>query len=206
MAKPDVSYVKKTMAEIVGFISSAMEKIDDEQVERMIKTLIDAYNKGNKVLVMGAGRSGLVARAFAMRLMHLGFHVYVLGETITPSIGNGDAVVAISGSGTTRLIVTAAETAKRNGAKIIAITSYPESDLGKLADIVVVVPGRTKKAPPYIDYFSRQILGIHEPLAPLGTLFEDTTVVFLDGVIVELMRRLGKTEEDLRQKHANVEL
>ncbi len=206
MTKPDVSYVKKTMAEIVNFIAGAMEKIDDEQVERMITTLIDAYSKGNKVLVMGAGRSGLVARAFAMRLMHLGFHVYVLGETITPSIGNGDAVVAISGSGTTRLIVTAAETAKRNGAKIIAITSYPESDLGKLADIVVVVPGRTKKAPPYIDYFSRQILGIHEPLAPLGTLFEDTTVVFLDGVIVELMRRLGKTEEDLRQKHANVEL
>ncbi|MEM4076729.1 MAG: 6-phospho-3-hexuloisomerase, partial [Metallosphaera sp.] len=45
-----------------------------------------------------------------------------------------------------------------------------------------------------------------EPLAPLGTLFEDTTQVFLDGVVAELMVRLKKTEEDLRLVHANIEL
>ena len=49
-------------------------------------------------------------------------------------------------------------------------------------------------------------MGIHEPLAPLGTLFEDTVMVFLDSVVVELMERLGKTEEDLRAVHANIEL
>jgi len=200
-----MEYVKKTMKEIVIFIDKVIERLRDDEVGAMIDALVDAYKNGRKVLVMGAGRSGLVGKAFAMRLMHLGFNVYVLGETITPSIGENDVVVAISGSGRTQLIVTAAEAAKKVKAKIIAITSYIDSPLAKLADIVVEIPGRTKLAPD-IDYFARQILGIHEPLAPLGTLFEDTAMVFLDGVTVELMHRLGKSEKDLRAKHANIEL
>jgi 6-phospho-3-hexuloisomerase len=200
-----LEYVKATMKEIVEFINKVIELLKPEQVNALIDSLVDVYQRGAKVLVMGAGRSGLVGKAFAMRLMHIGFNVYVLGETITPSIGEGDLVVAISGSGRTRLIVTAAEAAKKVNAKIVAITSYPDSPLGQLADIVVEIPGRTKTAPD-IDYFARQILGIHEPLAPLGTLFEDTALVFLDGVVVELMHRLGKKEADLKARHANIEL
>lgn len=200
-----MDYVKATMKEIVEFINRVIDLLKPEQVDALVDSLIDVYRRGAKVLVMGAGRSGLVGKAFAMRLMHLGFNVYVLGETITPSIGEGDLVVAISGSGRTRLIVTAAEAAKKVNARIAAITSYPDSPLGQLADIVVEIPGRTKTAPD-IDYFARQILGIHEPLAPLGTLFEDTALVFLDGVVVELMHRLGKREADLKARHANIEL
>ncbi len=191
------------MTEIAEFVTRAIDSIKDHEVEKMINTLIDAYG-GHKILVMGAGRSGLVGKAFAMRLLHLGFQVYVLGETIVPRISEGDVVIAISGSGRTKLIVTAAEAAKQVGAKIIAITSYLDSPLGRLADVVVVVPGRTKIATEE-DYFTRQILGIHEPLAPLGTLFEDTAMIFLDGVVVGLMKKLGKTEEDLRNAHANIE-
>ncbi len=200
-----MEYVKATMKEIVAFIDKVIDMLKPEQVNTLIDSLIDVYRRGAKVLVMGAGRSGLVGKAFAMRLMHLGFNVYVLGETTTPSIGEGDLVVAISGSGRTRLIVTAAEAAKKVNAKIAAITSYPDSPLGQIADVVVEIPGRTKTAPD-IDYFARQILGIHEPLAPLGTLFEDTALVFLDGVVVEIMHRLGKKEADLRARHANIEL
>jgi 6-phospho-3-hexuloisomerase len=200
-----VDYVVKAMREIVGFIGKAIEQLKPEQVNAMIDLLVDVYRRGAKVLIMGAGRSGLVGRAFGMRLMHLGYHVYILGDTIVPSIGRGDAVIAISGSGRTQLIVTAAETAKKVGAKVVAITSFPDSPLARLADVVVEVPGRTKIAAE-VDYFARQILGIHEPLAPLGTLFEDTALVFLDGVVVELMHRLGKSESDLKARHANIEL
>ncbi len=202
-----MEYLSRAMREIVEFISKAIDYLKKEQVQAMIDLLVKAYreNSRRKILIMGAGRSGLVGRAFAMRLLHLGYNVYVLGDTIVPSIGKDDIVIAISGSGRTKLIVTAAEAAKKVGAKVIAITSYPDSPLGKLADIVVEVPGRTKAATE-IDYFARQILGIHEPLAPLGTLFEDTALVFLDGVIVELMHRLGKNEEELRSRHANIEL
>jgi len=202
-----LEYVLRTMHEIANFILKVSNILKEEQVEAMINLLIEVYNKKNtKILVMGAGRSGLVGRAFAMRLMHLGYNVYVLGDTIVPSIGKDDIVIAISGSGRTKLIVTAAEAAKKVGAKVIAITSYPDSPLGKLADIVVEIPGRTKIADTELDYFARQILGIHEPLAPLGTLFEDTALAFLDGVTVELMHRLGKTEDELRARHANIEL
>lgn len=201
-----VENVYKAMYVIADFIINAAKELKKEQVERMINKLIEVYeHKDHKILVMGAGRSGLVGRAFAMRLLHLGYNVYVLGDTIVPRIGRGDIVIAISGSGRTKLIVTATEAAKQVGATVIAVTSYPDSPLAELADIVVEVPGRTKIAREE-DYFARQILGIHEPLAPLGTLFEDTAMVFLDAVVAELMERLGKTEDDLKAIHANIEI
>ena len=198
-------HVSAAMKEISGFISKAINKIDAGELKEVIDTLVRVYENNKKVLVIGAGRSGLVGKAFAMRLMHLGFQSYVLGDTITPSIGMGDVVFAISGSGRTELIVTAAVAAKKVGAKVMVVTSYPDSPLGKLADIVLVVPGRTKMAREP-NYFTRQILGIHEPLLPLGTLFEDTAIVVLDGIVVELMHRLGKNEDDMRKKHANIEI
>lgn len=191
--------------QISNFISNALSVLKLSQVERFIDTLVKAYYNSKKVLVMGAGRSGLVGRAFALRLKHLGYDVYVLGDTIVSPVREGDVVVAISGSGRTALIVTAAEAAKRTGAIVVAITSYIDSPLAKIADIVVEVPGRTKISE-IEDYFARQVLGIHEPLAPLGTLFEDCSMVFLDSVIVELMVRLGKDEGELRSRHANIEV
>ncbi len=205
MSRDRLTHFINAYLEIGNFILHALNRINLEEVEAFIDILVDAYNSGKKVLVVGAGRSGLVGRAFAMRLMHLGFNSYVLGETITPSVREGDVVVAISGSGTTTMVVVAAEAAKRVSAKVVAITSHRDSPLAKYADLVVQIPGRAKVAK-MDDYFARQILGIHEPLAPLGTLFEDTVLVFLDAVVVELMYRLNKTEEDLRSRHANIEV
>ena len=196
------------MNEIARFIERASHEIDPTQVEKFIDVLEKAYYAKRKVLVMGAGRSGLVGRAFAMRLLHMGFNSYVLGDTIVPSVSKGDVVVAISGSGRTKLIVTAAETARQVGATVVAVTTYPESPLGRLADVVVRVPGRAKtsRRGEMDDYFARQILGVHEPLAPLGTLFEDTAMVFLDGVVYSLMVKLGVSEDQMRMRHANIEL
>ncbi|MEM0044043.1 MAG: 6-phospho-3-hexuloisomerase [Sulfolobales archaeon] len=205
-AKNDpIALVKDVMREISSFIMKSIDMISVDQVEKAVKLLVDTYNRGKMVLVMGAGRSGLIGRGFAMRLMHLGFRVYVLGDTIVPPVREGDLVIAISGSGRTKLIVTAAEAAKSVGAKILTITSFPESPLAQISDVVVVVPGRTKVSAEE-DYFARQILGIHEPLAPLGTLFEDTTMVFLDSLIVRLMQELNVSEKDMSRRHANIEL
>jgi hexulose-6-phosphate isomerase (EC 5.-.-.-) len=195
----------RAMREIAEFAAKASELINAGQVDRMAEVLVDLYHRKGKVLVMGAGRSGLVGKAFAMRLLHLGFNSYVLGETIVPSISRGDVAVAISGSGRTGLIVEAADAAKKVGAYVIAITTYPESPLGQLADLVVMVPGRSKVSK-MDDYFARQILGLHEPLAPLGTLFEDTAMLLLDGVIYYLMMKLNVTEDEMRNRHANIEL
>ncbi len=206
MAREDAENALNAMGEIARFIEEASSIIDKEEVSSFIDLLAEVYgDHRRKVLVMGAGRSGLVGKAFAMRLLHLGYNSYVLGDTIVPSVRRGDVVVAISGSGKTKLIVTAAEAAKQVGATVVAITTYPDSPLGKLADLVVKVPGRTKHSR-LDDYFARQILGIHEPLAPLGTLFEDTALVFLDGVVYALMERLRVSEDEMRSRHANIEL
>ncbi len=186
--------------EIVDNVSAVSAELDQENVEEMLKVLRSSDN----VFLMGQGRSGLVAKAFAMRLMHLEIGVYVVGETITPAIGNKDSLLAISGSGETSYIITTAQTAKKRGARIIAVTSYPDSTLGKMADLVVHIKGRTK-----IDseknYIKRQINGRHQSLSPLGTLFEVTTLIFLDGVIAQLMADMGKTELDLKQRHTVLE-
>ncbi|MDP8002976.1 MAG: 6-phospho-3-hexuloisomerase [Caldisphaera sp.] len=195
----------QAMKEISNFIIKAAEVIEPKEIDMFTNDLIDAYKKNTKVLVMGAGRSGLVGKAFAMRLLHMGFNSYVLGETIVPSISKGDLAIAISGSGRTQLIVDAADAAKKVGSKVIALTTFPDSPLGSIADMVIKIPGRSKISK-MDDYFARQILGLHEPLAPLGTLFEDTTMVFLDGIVYNLMVKLNISEDQMRARHANVEL
>ena len=197
-------YLTQAYNELLDGIRKAMEELDPKQVEEFLKALTTVRSEEKKVLVVGAGRSGLVGRAFAMRLMHLGFNVHVLGETINPYIGEGDVVVVVSGSGSTTLPVTVANMAKELGAKILAVTSQPESPIGSTADFRVDIPGR-EQILAEVEYHSRQLRGEHASLAPMGTMFEDTCMIFLDSVIVELMTSLGLTEEAMKRRHATIE-
>lgn len=162
--------------------------------------------KEKKIFIDGMGRSGFVGRAFALRLMNLGFNVYFIGETITPAARHDDLLIAISGTGETKMVVTASMAAKEIGAKVAAITSYPGSSLAKAADHVLIMGGRTKMGwPREEDYLTRQIMGEKESLTPLGSMFENNCMIFLDGLVVELMYRLKKTEKELKAKHATIE-
>ncbi|MEM3443010.1 MAG: 6-phospho-3-hexuloisomerase [Candidatus Bathyarchaeia archaeon] len=199
-----MKWLRAAAEEIIAGIKSSMEELNEEEVERFINLLLEAKDK--KIFIVGMGRSGFVARAFALRMMNLGFNVYFLGETITPAAEKGDLLIAISGTGATKIVLTASSAAKEIGAKIVAITSFPESPLGRMADLVVTIKGRTKMGwPKEEDYLARQILGEREPLTPLGSVFENNCMVFLDSLVVELMHRLGRTEEDLKRRHATIE-
>jgi len=196
--------LKAAAEEIIEGIKRCIEELNMKEVERLIELLIGAKEK--KIFIVGIGRSGFVARAFALRLMNLGLNVYFLGETITPAAEKGDLLIAISGTGATKMVLTASTAAKEIGATVIAITSFPESPLGQMADLTVTVKGRTKMGwPREEDYLARQIMGEREPLTPLGSVFENNCMVFLDSLIVELMHRLGRTEEDLKRRHATIE-
>jgi 6-phospho-3-hexuloisomerase len=196
-----MSFVKDTSIWILSGIKYIIEGMKDSQINKMVEMILGSQE--NKILLLGAGRSGFVGRAFALRLMHLGFRVYVSGETISPVIVPNDLVIGISGSGRTRVVVTQAEVSKSIGAKVIAITSNADSPLALLSDQVVEIKGRTKDDPD-IDYTRRQITGEFE-MAPLGTMFELSSAIFLDSVIAELMKMMGESEVDLRIRHANVE-
>ncbi|MGZ7116391.1 MAG: 6-phospho-3-hexuloisomerase [Methanobacterium sp.] len=192
--------INEAIDEIIDNVKDVSREVDGERINNMLDMLISA----NNVFIIGLGRSGLVARAFAMRLMHLGISVYVVGETITPAINSNDCLLAISGSGETSFIISTAKISRKRNAKIIAVTSYEDSTLGKLSDLIIHVKGRTK-IDAEKDYIKRQINGKHQPLAPLGTLFEVSTLIFLEGVIAELMNKMGKTEEDLKKRHTVLE-
>jgi 6-phospho-3-hexuloisomerase len=199
-----LKWLKAASEEIIGCIKACMEELNLKEVERFISLLLEAKEK--KIFTVGMGRSGFVARAFALRLMNLGFNVYFLGETITPAAEKGDMFIAISGTGSTKMVLTASSAARDIGATVVAITSFPKSQLGQMADLVVTIKGRTKAGmPKEEDYLARQIIGEREPLTPLGSIFENNSMVFLDSLVVELMHRMGRTEADLKRRHATIE-
>lgn len=193
--------MKTSIKAILDNIEQAQDFLDEKAIDEFEDIIIGASN----VFVTGAGRSGLAAKAFAMRLMHLGLRAYVVGETISPAINGDDCIVAISGSGETNTIVSAAKISKSRGAKVLALTSYPESTLGQLADSYILVKGRTKKEVDDENYMKRQIHGNYTSLTPLGTAFELTTLVFLDAIVSELMEKMEQTESDLKARHTVLE-
>lgn len=193
--------MKEAIDAILGNIKNAEEYLNEKEIEDFINVIVNAHN----IFVIGAGRSGLAGKAFAMRLMHLGISSYVVGESTTPAINEGDCLIAISGSGETNTIVSAVKIAKNRGAKVLALTSYPESTLGKLCDAYIFVKGRTKAEADDKNYMKRQIHGNYTSLTPLGTAFELTTLVFLDGLVSELMEVMEQTESDLKARHTVLE-
>lgn len=157
-----------------------------------VNDFLDALAEARRVFVYGSGRSGMVARAFATRLYHVGYTVFVIGETVAAPVQRGDVVVLVSGSGETYPVAMSAEIAKNIGARVLVLTANRASKVATFGDVVLEVSGEDLK-------------GRDPRLAPLGTLFETTTWLFLDGVVAELMRRRHQTEELLRQRHATME-
>lgn len=191
--------IKKTTEEITRHALEVINKIEEEQVSKMIETIINS----DCVFIVGTGRSELVGQMFAMRLMHLGFTVHVVGDVTTPAIKDSDCLIAISGSGETKTVTLAAETSKDVGASVIGITASLDSTLSKLLDVVINIDSKTKE--PWKHYTSNVLKGNYDDLTPMGTLFEDSTHLFLDGLIAEFMALLGKKEQDLKKRHAIIE-
>ena len=200
--KTEPGRVQETMKLMAAKIEGIAEKISEEEIRRFIQEILNA----ERIYVIGAGRSGLVAKAFAMRLMHLGLQSYVVGETITPAISEGDVIVAFSGSGNTKTVADISETAKEIGAKICLITSAPGSRIGRIADCSVIIENeRDKVTDDSLEYEIRQMMGEHRSFAPLGTIFETTAMVFADAIISALMEITRINEVDLKKRHTNIE-
>jgi len=184
--------VNTTLKTILTEVQACLERID----EREVRTFLSALGKAKRVFVTGQGRSGLVGRAFAKRLMHIGFEAYVAGETTTPAISKGDLLVACSASGATTTTCAHAETARKVGAEVAALTAKPTSRLAKQSHVVVGLETR----------FLRRNL-----VSPLGsaqfstTLFEQACLILLDAACLELMKRRKASTAQMQARHANLE-
>jgi 6-phospho 3-hexuloisomerase len=175
---------QKVIIEKISSILNATDSTYDESLTNML-------DKAPRVFVTGAGRSGLIARFFAMRLMHGGYEVYVVGEIVTPSIRKGDLLIVISGSGETKTMIELAKQAKGQGAFIALITTRDSSTIGDMSDKVFRIGSP--------DQYQK-IVGM-----PMGTTFELSTLFFLEATIAHIIHEKGIPEEDMRTRHANLE-
>jgi len=179
--KKSIDYIQRKVKDILSLVPQS----DIDNIKKL-------FFKSNRIFVYGAGRSGLVAKAFAIRLMHLGFQTFVIGETITAPVQKGDAVVIISGSGETIPAVMTADIAHDLGAKVISITGKKKSEIAKYADVTLCLSANCSDLE-------------RKRYAPLGTLFEASVWILLDGIIADLLKSKNETEESMRRRHATLE-
>ncbi|MBN8436346.1 6-phospho-3-hexuloisomerase [Priestia flexa] len=179
------------LAEILKELNHSADLIVDEEAEKLVNGILES----KKVFVAGAGRSGFMAKSFAMRMMHMGIDSYVIGETVTPNFEKDDILIIGSGSGETKSLVSMAEKAKSIGGKIATVTIFPASTIGQLADVTIKLPGSPKD----------QSEGDYKTIQPMGSLFEQTLLLFYDAVILRFMEKKGLDTNKMYGRHANLE-
>jgi 6-phospho 3-hexuloisomerase len=168
-----------------------ISEILDATEETHADDLTALLDRARRIFVAGAGRSKLVGNFLAMRLMHGGYDVRVVGEIVTPGVQRGDLLVMISGSGETEQLIAFARRATALGAEIALITAKPDSTLAVLSDNVFPIGTP--------DSYSK-VKGM-----PMGTAFELTTLCFLEALISHIIWEKGLPEEEMKDRHANLE-
>ena len=214
--------------QILDELRDVLSQTDPQEEETFVRELLSA----ERIFVCGLGRSGLMMRAFAMRLMHLGLTSFVVGETTTPSIQEGDLLAVGSGSGETSTPVSIARLAKKAGATVAALTGHRDSTLAQLADVVILIPVRGSPLSPQRGGSPLSPQGGGSPLfpqggrsprlpqgkstkvtrtvtspsfQPLGSLAEQSMLIYLDSIVARLWSKIGGTPEELLKRHANLE-
>lgn len=175
------------MKQIADEVADVVARVDEEQ----IKAALSLCTKERSILVTGEGRTGFVGRCFVMRLMQLGYHAYMIGETVVPPTKKGDLLVAISGSGTSEHMRIDVNNAVAKGADVLAITSKPGTPLAEQAAAHLVVPGTVKAD----DGETRGSIQL------LSSLFDQSLHLVLDGICLLLSRRDDISNETATKNH-----
>lgn len=179
---------------ILQELENSLCSINPVETEKLINAIISA----NKVFVTGAGRSLLMVRALAMRLMQLGLDAHVVGETVTPAISSEDLLIVGSGSGETGTLKVIVKNAKEIRSRIGLITLNPNSSIGKLADVIVKIKATSTKVNQDLSEKSFQ---------PGANLFEQSLMIICDSIVIKLIDKLEMHNPNkvLMGKHANLE-
>ncbi|MCW6004352.1 MurR/RpiR family transcriptional regulator [Micromonospora sp. CPCC 205371] len=144
---PAAVVAEKVFGAAFQSLHDTLELLDADAFERAVELLEQA----SAILVGGVGASGVVAQAFYQRCRRLGLNCdaptdsqlqIVHASLMRP----GDLAVAISFSGTTKLVVQMLEQAKSCGATTIAITGNLDSPLAALGDVVLRTVSRETRS------------------------------------------------------------
>jgi len=182
-------------AEYLTTVIQELQEMIPQIAETDAEQLVHSISVANKVFVAGAGRSGLMGKAFVMRMMHMDIDAYIIGETVTANLEKDDLLIIGSGSGETETLIAIANKAKRLGGKVAVITTKPDSTLGQMADLTIQLPGVAK----------HQTADTQQTIQPMGSLFEQTLLLFYDAVILRYMELNHLDSAKMYGKHANLE-
>ena len=169
--------------------------LEEESVEQMVRLIEEA----GSVFVMGAGMSGLIGKALAMRLMHLGYKSCVVGDVTTQGFSKDDVAIVISYSGETPSLIVFSQKVKDLGGRLILLTARRSSPLGGLSDCTIVFDIKPEKAPLVSG------IGDYQYENASGTLFGAGVFLFVHGLILYLVERRGHSPREIDSRHANLQ-
>ena len=167
-----------------------------EQDTEALEQLMQLIEAAGKIFVMGAGREGIAARSFAMRLMHLGKEVHWIWDDTTPGLHQGDLFLVVNGSGEIGHISYTADRAKEAGATVAVITGSPGGSCPKKADFSLFVPAAVYKGTD-----PRVVPSIQ----PMGNLFEQHLFLLFDVIVMLLEEGLEISHDEMESRHRNIE-
>lgn len=169
------------------------EQLDEEGLRKFI----DTVKKYQRIFCIGVGREGMMTRAFAMRLMHMGKEVHWIWDDTTPHIGEGDLLIATLGDGRIGHIDYVCRRAKEAGAFIYVVTGSPSGETAKeVADDVFFIPAAVYRGTdPVVPSFQ-----------PMGNLFEQSLLMTFDIAVMMIVDETPDlTFEKMSHNHRNIE-
>lgn len=177
----------------VNALKIAAEMLDEQEA----KVFVDEILRAKRIFVAGCGRSRLSLLGFAMRLMHLGKEVYIVGDVVTPAFKPGDTLFVASASGSRESLIYTVKKAKEYGGRINLFTSKAESGMSGYADNLLMIPvDRIKDTEEF-----RQI-GVDQNG---GNIFEEMILVLADSLVEYAADSSGVPRSRLMELHANFE-
>jgi 6-phospho-3-hexuloisomerase len=185
---PDYAMMAGRAAEEIRVATAGVDAVQ-------MDALVAALSRAGRVVCFGVGREGLMMRALAMRLYHMGLDAHVVGDMSCPPIGAGDLLVVSAGPGAFSTVMGLVGVAKGAGARVACITATPEGEAARAADLVLVIPAQTMA----------NDQGGAVSVLPMGSLFEGAQYLTFELLILALRDHLGVDPGEMRARHTNLE-
>jgi RpiR family carbohydrate utilization transcriptional regulator len=137
--EPEV-VLRKVFANSVQALQDTLAAIDPTQ----FRSAVEALTGASSVAFFGLGNGAVVAREAYHKFLRAGVSCYTAEDPdlqliiLSSHLVAGDLMVGISYSGESRPVVTAARVARERGIRVVAITNFPRSSLGRIADLVLL--------------------------------------------------------------------
>lgn len=183
---------RKTVERAAEEMKAAAAGVDPKAITRMAKEIA----KAKKILLHGVGREGLMMRALAMRLYHMGLDAHVVGDMSSPPVGRGDLLIVSAGPGNFATVDALVGVARQAGARTACVTAQPKGKVPRACHTVLTIPAQTMA-----DDTAPKAASV----LPMGSLFEGAQYLTFEILILTLREHLKVSPSAMRKRHTNLE-